>query len=98
MAESTIIRTGENKTLIDKAISESMRLVLNNGKYSLMKVLEYIKSVGELSKFPNLVKLNQKMPGTILLACGGMAVLKLPYIEGNTKPKKSKASSGKALF
>ena len=57
---SSFIRLGNDKTLLDKAITESYGVVLNNGKYTLEKVLEYIKYVGKRHAFPNMVKLNKQ--------------------------------------
>ena len=80
--------------LINKAISESYQLSLNAGKYQLSTVLSHVKSIGQLTDFPNMVKLNKHIPGIILLNCGGMPIFKFPYTEPKEKkPKKVKKDS-----
>ena len=93
------------KTLLDKAISESFKLNLNAGKYTLNQTLLHIKTLGKLSEFPNMVALNKKMPGIILINCGGMPIFKLPPQDdketkkkSTTKSKSKTTSKSKALF
>ena len=77
------IRIGKDATLIDLVMKELPQLSMNKASYPLAKVIEYINELQQEDRFPNLFKLFKKLPETMILNCGGMAILKIPYNNKN---------------